>query len=334
MLDILCIGDSVIDIFLRISENNPHFGLDKKNNKLMISFGEKINIDKYVLETGGNATNTAVGLERLDLNSGICAEIGKDEFSQKILSKLSKENVDTSLLLQTETEKTSFSVVINYNAERTIFSEHVKRSHEFNFDNLNTKFVYLTSLGAVWENAYEKTLKFVKTGNVKLAFNPGTLQLEKRDNLIFDIVEITDFLFLNKEEAEELLYGKQLDAHQGQTRESLIKKMLFGLKGLGAKNVIITDSNNGSYVYDDKNKFYKLGILDSEVVEKTGAGDSYTAGFLGATINGCSIEEAMVWGSVNAASVVGKVGAEEGLLTKTELLEKIKENNTFSPEVF
>ena len=334
MLDILCIGDSVIDIFLRISENNPHFGLDKENNKLMISFGEKINIDKYVLETGGNATNTAVGLERLGLNSGICAEIGKDEFSQKILSKLSKENVDTKLLLQTETEKTSFSVVINYNAERTIFSEHVKRGHDFNFENINTKFVYLTSLGAVWENAYEKTLKFVKAGNVKLAFNPGTLQLEKRDNLIFDIVEITDFLFLNKEEAEELLYGKQLNGHQDQARESLIKKMLFGLKGLGAKNVIITDSNNGSYVYDDKNKFYKLGILDSEVVEKTGAGDSYTAGFLGAIINGFSIEEAMVWGSVNAASVVGKIGAEEGLLTKTQILEKIKENNTFSSEVF
>lgn len=334
MLDILCIGDSVIDIFLIIPQNNPHFGLDKEKNKLTISFGEKINVEKYVLETGGNATNTAVGLSRLGLNSGICAEIGKDEFSQKILSKLVKERIDTNLVLQTETEKTSFSVVINYNAERTIFSEHVKRNHDFVFENIDTKFVYLTSLGAVWENAYENALTFVKNNNLKLAFNPGTLQLEKRDNLVFDVVEKTDFLFLNKEEAEELLYGKVLNVQDGKNRESIIKKMLFGLKGLGAKNIIITDSNNGSYVYDEKNIFYKLGILDSEIVEKTGAGDSYTAGFLGAIINNLSTQDAMVWGSVNASSVVEKIGAQEGLLTKTELLEKIKENHTLSPENF
>lgn len=334
MLDILCIGDSVIDIFLRIPQNNPNFGLDKENNKLMISLGEKINVEKYVLETGGNATNTAVGLSRLGLNSGICTEIGKDEFSQKTLSKLNKENVNTDSLLQTEAEKTSFSVIINYNAERTIFSEHVKRDHDFNFENIDTKFLYLTSLGNIWENAYKNALKFAENKNLKLAFNPGTLQLEKRDNLIFEIVEKTDFLFLNKEEAEELLYGKEISLQGDKNRESLIKKMLFGLKGLGAKNIIITDSNNGSYVYDDKDNFYKLGILDSEIIEKTGAGDSYTAGFLGAIINNLSIQEAMIWGSINASSVVGKIGAQEGLLTKEELTEKIKANSKFFPKDF
>jgi ribokinase len=334
MLDILCVGDSVIDIFLRIPQDNPHFGLDKEKNKLMISLGEKINVEKYVLETGGNATNTAVGLSRFGLNSGICAEIGKDEFSQKILSKLNKENVNTDLVLQTETEKTSFSVVINYNAERTIFSEHVKRTHDFNFENVNTKFIYLTSLGNIWEDAYRNALKFAENKELKLAFNPGTLQLEKRDNLIFDIVEKTDFLFLNKEEAEELLYGKEISTNGDKNRESLIKKMLFGLRGLGAKNIIITDSNNGSYVYDDKDKYYKLGILDSEIVEKTGAGDSYTAGFLGAIINNLSTKDAMVWGSINASSVVEKIGAQEGLLTKTDLMEKAKSNSSFSPKDF
>ena len=41
MLDILCVGDSKIDIFLQIPETNPHFGLDKTQNKLFVSFGEK-----------------------------------------------------------------------------------------------------------------------------------------------------------------------------------------------------------------------------------------------------------------------------------------------------
>lgn len=333
MLDILCIGDSVIDIFLKIPLDNPHFGLDKEKNKLMISFGEKINIEKYVLETGGNATNTTVGLSRLGLTSGICAEIGKDEFSQKILSKLNNENVNTGLLLQSETEKTSFSVILNYNAERTIFSEHVKRNHNFSLEKIDTNFLYLTSLGNIWENAYETALEFVQEKNLTLAFNPGTLQLEKRDKLIFDIVEKTNYLFVNKEEAEQLLYGRGLGL-KPEKNNNFIKKMLFGLKGLGVKNVIITDSSNGSYLQDEENNTYFLGILNEEVIEKTGAGDAYTAGFLAAILNKQSPKEAMVWGTLNATSVVKKIGAQEGLLNRSEMLKKINTLNNFSPEIF
>lgn len=334
MLDILCIGDAVIDIFLKIPENNPHFALDKKTDKLLIDFGEKINVEKYVVEIGGNATNTAVGISRLGLASGICAEIGSDEFSQKIITRLEDEKVDKNLLIQHKDQKTSFSVVISYKAERTIFSEHAKRTHSFNFMSSNPKFIYLTSLGMVWEKAYENTLSFVKNSGAKLAFNPGTLQLEKRDSLILNIVEETDYLFLNKEEAEVLLYGKEIHFGQNDERQPIIKKMLFGLKGLGAKNIIITDSNNGSYLLDESNKYYKLGILDSEVVEKTGAGDSYTSGFLAGVISGLSPKEAMIWGTINASSVVTIIGAQQGLLSKSELLEKIKSNPEFSPEEF
>src|ERR1700690_815902 len=114
MLDILCIGDSVVDIFLIVPPTNPHFDLDKEKNKLLVNYGEKINIDKYILDTGGNATNTAVGISRLGFNVGICAEVGKDEFSQKIIDKLISEKVNTDFLLQNEKEKTSFSIVISF----------------------------------------------------------------------------------------------------------------------------------------------------------------------------------------------------------------------------
>lgn len=334
MLDILCIGDSVIDVFLKIPLDNPKFGLDKKNDKLLINYGDKINVDKYVIELGGNATNTSVGISRLGLNTGLCAEIGKDEFSQKIINVLRNENINLDNLIQDNDSKTSITVVLSYAGDRTLFTEHVERKHNFNFENIETNFIYLTSLGAIWENAYEKTLEFIKNKNAKLAFNPGTLQLEKRDKIIFDIVEKTNYLFVNKEEAEELLYGKELEIQSEENKESLIKKMLFGLKGLGAKNVIITDSDRGSYLQDEKDNTYFLGVLNEEVVEKTGAGDSYTAGFLAAILNGGSGAEAMVWGTLNATSVIKKIGAEEGLLTKFEMLEKIKENNKFSPQNF
>lgn len=331
MLDILCVGDAKIDIFIKIPQINSHFGFDKEKNQLLITLGEKISVDRYIVSTGGNATNTAIGISRLGFNTGVFAEIGKDEFSQKIINKLKKENINTNLLLQNDKEKTSLSVILTYNKERTILSEHIERNHEFNFYGLETKFIYLTSLGNFWENAYEKTLEFVTKNNLRLAFNPGTLQIEKRDKLIMDIIEKTDFLFVNKEEAEELLYGKELGI-EIQDDKSLVKKLLFGLKSLGAKNVIITDSQNGSYLQDEKNNTYHLGILKEEVVEKTGAGDSYTAGFLAAILNGLLVTDAMIWGTLNATSVVGKTGAQEGLLKKSEMLEKIKSLKNFTPE--
>src|SRR6266404_1253430 len=114
MLDVLCVGDSKVDIFLQIPDSNPNFDIDKEKNKLLITFGEKINVDKYYLDIGGNATNTAVGMSRLGLSVGLCAEMGKDEFSQKILDKLKTEKVKSDYVLQNENEKTSFSIVISY----------------------------------------------------------------------------------------------------------------------------------------------------------------------------------------------------------------------------
>lgn len=331
MLDILCVGDSKVDIFIRIPEINSHFGFDKEKNQLLITLGEKINVDRYVVTTGGNAANTAIGISRLGFNTGVCAEIGKDEFSQKILNKLKTENINTDLLLQNDKEKTSLSVMLTYNGERTILSEHIQRDHNFNFYGLETKLIYLTSLGNLWEKAYEKTLEFVTKNNLKLAFNPGTLQLEKRDKLIMDIIEKTDYLFVNKEEAEELLYGKELGL-EIKNDKNLVKKLLFGLKSLGAKNIIITDSYNGSYVKNENNEIYYLGILDEDVVEKTGAGDAYTAGFLAAILNGLLITDAMVWGTLNAASVIQQIGAEDKLLTKKQMEEKMKSLKNFTPE--
>jgi len=89
---------------------------------------------------------------------GLCAEIGKDEFSQKILDQLAKENINTDFLSRTDKE-TSISIGLNYREDRTLFTEHVHREHNFNFANLQTKFIYLTSLGNIWETTYQKVFK-------------------------------------------------------------------------------------------------------------------------------------------------------------------------------
>lgn len=306
--DVVCVGNAKIDTFLTLHEANQHLRLIKETNELCIKFGEKITVDKAEILLGGNAANVAVGTSRLGLVTTLVAEIGKDEFAQKIISTLKSENVNTSNVLQTEGQQSSFSTIINYKKERTIFSEHVKRSHNFNFVNIATKWIYLTSLGDEWRDAYNKTVNLANDNNCYLAFNPGTLQIEQGLNDMENVLTTTHALFVNKQEAEKIL-----------STHSAIEELLKNLQKLGPKIVVITDGENGSCAIDEKGNIYKKGVIETEVVEKTGAGDAYSSGFLSALINAKSINDAMDWGARNSASVINKVGAQAGLLHKIDL---------------
>lgn len=326
-VDVICVGDAKLDVFLTIDENNTHVKLDNNTRELRFGFGEKIEVKKTSLSVGGNASNVAVGVSRLGFKSSLVAEIGKDEFSQKIINSLMQENVDLELVKQTANEDSSITVGINFKGDRTLFTEHVQREHNFDFGEKTAKAIYLTSLGPIWEKAYEKTLKFIENNNIKLFFNPGTLQIEKRNSIIWHIISKTDVLFVNKEEAEELLYGKEINLPIDS--QNYVKKLLYGLKSLGAKTVVITDGNTGSFAMDEAHNTYQLDIVPCEVVEKTGAGDAYASGFVSAVLNKESIKEAMRWGAFNSAAVIGEIGAEKGLLTREEILKKLKSNGGF-----
>ena len=102
-----------------------------------------------------------------------------------------------------------------------------------------------------------------------------------------------------------------------------IKELLTQLKKLGPKIVVITDGKNGSYALDEKGKMLKQDCVQCKVVEKTGAGDSYTTGFLAAILQELPIKTAMAWGTLNAASVIGQIGAQAGLLRKEEMEKKL-----------
>ena len=305
IFDVVCVGNAKIDSFLTLHEAG-NLRLMKDSNELCIKFGEKITVDKMDILVGGNAANVAVGTSRLGLNTGLVAEIGKDEFAQKIIDTLTKEKVDVSNIQQTEGQQSSFSTIINFKGERTIFSEHVKRSHDFNFENISTKWVYLTSLGEEWIGAYNKTVDFIKNSKARLAFNPGTLQISAGKKNIENVLHISDVLFVNKEEGEALL--------EYQPRQKSIEDIISNLQKFGPKIVVITDGKNGSIAIDDKGNISKKGIVETQVVEKTGAGDAYSSGFLSALIKNKSINDAMDLGTKNSASVIGKVGAQAGLL--------------------
>jgi len=308
--DVVTVGGAVVDFFLLIDTSNPHFKFNKDTNEVSFILGEKIILDNAKITTGGNAENVAIGLKRLGFRTSIVAEIGNDEFSENIVYSLKKEGVDLSLIKRGMGES-SFSVILNYRDDRTIFTKKVEKEHDFSFDKVETQWVYLTSLGNKWEEAYQKVSYFVDEKKAKLAFNPGGSQIDKGAEGLSYLLKQTEIFIVNKEEAEKILNIKN--------QISNIKDLLFELKKLGPKIVVITDGGKGSFAMDENAEVFSQDALKVRVVSKTGAGDAYSSGFLGAILSGHDIQTAMVWGTKNAASELRRVGAHEGVLTLEQM---------------
>lgn len=317
--NVITVGESTIDAFMTMAHANSDAHLDRENGALCFRLGEKIDVERYDFTIGGNATNVAVGLSRLGFKATLCTEIGDDEFSLKIRNVLANEHIERLLMSQVK-GPSNFSVIINFKGDRTIFAENVSRQHDFHFDDVTADFVYLTSLGNEWRKPYQMTLEFVHKQKAKLAFNPGILQLREGKDIIHEVLKDTSLLFINKEEAELLLHEKETQEHE----EAYIKELMTKVQKLGPKVIVVTDGKRGSYALDEKGGFYKHPIYEGPIVERTGTGDAYSAGFLAATLHGLSVPKAMDYGSWNATSVVSKIGAQAGLLTKEQMEEKVK----------
>jgi ribokinase len=317
--DLITVGETTMDAFMTIHDSSEKVHLE--DGDLCFKHGEKINVERYDFQMGGNATNVAVGVSRLGLKATLVSEIGDDELSIKIRNSLAKEHIERLLMIQTP-GPSSFSVIINFKGDRTVFNQNAEREHAFELAEVTAKYIYLTSLGNKWEHAYKHVFEFAQKNESKIAFNPGTRQIKEGGEIIKKVIENAQILFVNKEEAELMLfhhYEEKVD-----NTEHYIRELAEKLQKKGSKIVVITNGKHGSYVLDEQEEFHTHLMSPGKVVERTGAGDSYAAGFVAATIHGLSIEEAMSWGTANATSVVGKIGAEAGLLTKDEMEEKVK----------
>ncbi len=331
MFDVACIGNALIDSFLTIHEANELLRIDEGSKELHIRLGEKIPLDKAQFELGGNACNVSVGLSRLGHRATLIAEIGDDAFSNRIKNSLTDEKVDLSRFV-TSHAPASFAMGLSFKSDRVLFVHHVERDHNFNYDGLRPKWVYLSSMGNKWQHVYNEVPVFVKQNNAMLAFNPGTRQIAEGLDALKPVLAASDILFLNKEEAARLVEGPTSLKLRGASKELMVngssreqsQELANKLQLTGPKIIVITDSSNGSFALDNEGNFYNQGITDATVIDKTGAGDSFASGFLSAIMYGYDIQYALKWGAMNSASVVGSVGAQRGLLTKEQMDSKIK----------
>lgn len=321
MPNIVAIGDLVIDTHVKIDDASVECNLDGHNCKLCLDYAAKVPVTDSFQTIGGNAANFALGTNRLGINTNIISTIGDDSNGKIIINELKKNKVGTKLIIKDKKVKTRYSIVLNFKGERTILSYHNKKKYQWPKSLPKTDWIYYTSLSDGFSLIQKNLVGFLKKNKTtKLAFNPGAFQLKHSLDLCRQILPITDLLIVNLEEAKVLV-----DINDGSAT-TLINAILK----TGVKELVITDGARGAYA-GNSGGIWEMPPFDVPIISKTGAGDSFSAGYIAAKILGHDIPTSLSWGTANSCSVLGHFGVEAGQLNINGIQKMIKRFKSVLP---
>lgn len=311
MYDVITIGGISRDIFFECSNLEVSREPDGKEN-LIVPYGAKIVADSAYYSYGGGAFNVSIALKKLGLKVAPLAMLGKEGTGSLAVKRLKENGVSTVFVQRTSHYHTGLSLfIIGQNAEHTGFLERGASNH-LTIPRISVlkkaRWLYVSSLTGKSADLLPEIFCYGARRKIKIAFNPGSEQLKLGYKKLRDYFPGTEILILNRSEAEGLLIS------QGRKKAKNINDLIRGATGWGAKIIVITDGEMGSYAIAE-GKDYHQSSIPVKVADTTGAGDAFGATFLFSIIKGYSIGYGLKIASINAASVVSKIGATEGLLT-------------------
>lgn len=327
--DAILISDVSIDEFLRVDEAQVICDINHRDCKICFDYAEKIPVSEFKTSLGGNSANVAAGMAKLGLDISVYSEIGNDANGNRFVRELKERGVDNSLLVQNEGETDIHSIII-YKGERTILSYHRPKNYKIQ-DWEEPKWLYYSSLPKSFEPFQQDLVDYLQAHpKVLTAFNPGVYHFKAGYQAYAPFLQVTDLLFVNKEEAVRILEQENACRPPDGSRISRpsvdrqgilpIQNIHKSLQALGPKMTVITDAENGASVSNEQD-FYESAIhkMDKPVIDKTGAGDAFASGFLSALIHGKPVNQALQWGLKNSSACIREIGPMNGLLTKKEL---------------
>ena len=319
-IDFFAIGDIVTEPFIRLKDAAVHCEINNEACTICMRWGDKIPYESATICAAvGNASNAAVAAARLGLGSALRAYVGDDRFGPECRDELKKQNVSDEYVVTEPGKLTNYHYVLWYADNRTILVKHEAFTYTVPQLPSAPKWIYLSSLAANSLPYHQQLVEWLKQyPESKLAFQPGTFQMQLGVEALKAIYERSDLFVVNKEEAERILI---------KSVGSDIKDLLTGLQALGPKIVVITDDKRGAYAVDETKKMIHVPRYPDPraPVEITGAGDALASGTASALALGKPLDEALKWGSANASAVLQELGAQKGLLTR-EQLEKAVAN--------
>lgn len=315
---ILSIGDIFSDAFIKLNEDVARIDTDPNGEKrISLPLGSKPPYDGVdIVRAVGPGPNAAVAISRLGITSGLDSFLGDDGVGQDAIDNLHKEGVLTDTMLIEKGIPTNYYFVLRFGAERTILVKNEQFDYKWIAPENEPDWIYLALISdASWQFHLDLLAYLEAHPNVKLAFQPGTFHFKWGVEKLAGIYKRTHILVLNREEAVDVT-GRSYDS---------IKDLAYGLHDLGPQKVVITDGPNGSYASYD----FKLVTIPNypdpaPPVDRTGAGDAFASTIVAALALGESMDTALTWAPINSASVVQKVGAQAGLLTREQINEYLQ----------
>ena len=312
MFDVIVFGSATRDAFLK----SKQMKIIKDPNSITgaaecFPLGSKIELDELVFATGGGASNAVVSLARQGFKTAIVARVGLDLGGKAIIEELHNEKSSAKFIQQDQKVPTSYSLVLlSPGGERTILvyrgaSKNID-AREIDFEGLKqTKWFFFCGSFAGDFKLLEKIFKIAKENNIKIAINPGSLELKFGTKRLKPLFENVSILMMNNEEAAEF-FSEKVD-----NEKEILEKAGKLINGI----FVMTKGPKGVVVHDGR-QYYRAGIPKSKIVDRTGAGDAFNSGFVAAIIDGKTVEEAIQFGTANATSKLLYFGAKKGLLKK------------------
>jgi ribokinase len=350
----LTVGGAMIDTIAIIpSDRIERMTMRNSDSSfLLLEEGRKTEALEISTHVGGGAVNAAVAMARLGLDVATLVKLGKDGRAETVLSRLMDQGVSTRWAMRDGRAPTGASVLVaahdrnaavfTFRGANTLLEEQDLREEAFAAD-----LVYVSSLSNESADAFPAIVKRAKAQRALVATNPGVRQLSSRGGAFQENLKLIDILAVNRSEADVMVPGlvarfgeggRTLGLKPGEVAPPLAARglasgghemslagLMAAVMSLGPRYVVITDGRHGSFL-GCKDGIMHCPVLETHVAGTAGAGDAFNATFAACVAMGRPTEEALRAAAVNAASVVGHVDTQTGLLTREDVDKRIAAN--------
>ena len=306
-MKILGIGNAIVDVICKVEDqyliNNQ---LTKSTMKLVDEMEfQKLLSTLKIEETisGGSVANSIVGLSQLGNDVGFIGKVNDDNLGKKYEEGLTKEKVQYFYNKKKEISPTGTCLIlITPDAERTMVT-FLGIAGKINQNDINKKAVQESKMifleGYLWDEGEPRSAfdKAISLSNTKIMSLSDQFCVERHKNDFLDLVKNKlDITFANEQEISSLIDAK-----------SFADVIEFG-KQLG-KLLIITRGEKGSIAIKNQEIVECQSKPNLKIVDLTGAGDLFAAGFLHGLINNISTKECLKKGTEMSSKIIQKVGA-------------------------
>ena len=306
-MNILGIGNAIVDVICKVDDEFlTKNGLAKSNMKLIDEIEFKKLLGNLKIEetvSGGSVANSIVGLSQLGDKVGFIGKVSDDELGQKYEQGLKKENVEYFYTKKKENLPTGTCLIlITPDSERTMctFLGTAGKINKTDIDVQAIKNSEITFLeGYLWDEgepkeAFNEAINY--SNKIAMSLSDKFCVDRHKKNFLDLVKNKLDITFANEQEILELI-----DATSFNDVISFGKKI--------NKTLVITRSDKGSVVINQNEAVECKSQKNLKIVDLTGAGDLFAAGFLHGYINKMTLQENLNKGTEMASRVIQKIGA-------------------------